>query len=444
MAIVHDYLTQRGGAERVVLALLEAFPGSRLVTSVYEPDRTYAEFRGYQVETTWLQGVSSVRQDPRRALPLLPKVFGSHVIDDVDVVLSSSSGFAHGVQTSAPKVVYCHNPARWLYQPEDYLASLPRLARRAFMAGAAGLRSWDQKAAAGATAYLVNSTVVAERVAAAYDRQAQVLPPPVSIETDAARDPVAGVAPGFFLTIGRARGYKNTDVVAEAVAQLPGARLVAVGGLPPRSDGRAWPDTHIGVTDITDGELRWLYAEARALVAVSYEDFGLTPCEAYAFGTPAVVLRAGGYLDTSADGISGVFVDEPTVPAVVAALQRFLATVWDSSAIRAHGERWSRDRFAENIWAVVEQAQRQAGTGRTRPGTPRPRRVVVADRRAGAAPPPVERRGAKHLELIDAVPELEVADEALVRAMEELRELDQVGDLEALTRAQPDPQAELG
>ena len=120
VAIAHDYLTQRGGAERVVLAIARAFPGARIHTSVYEPDGTYPEFADLEVVTTPLQRVAPLRRDPRRAQPVLAPVVGRHRID-ADLVVASSSGWAHGFDTDGRVLVYCHAPARWLYQPENYL-----------------------------------------------------------------------------------------------------------------------------------------------------------------------------------------------------------------------------------------------------------------------------------------------------------------------------------
>ena len=114
VVIVHDYVTQRGGAERVVLDLLRSFPGARLVTACFEATATYPRFSEYEIETLWTNRVPLFRRDPRRAFPFLARAFASHVINDADLVICSSSGWAHRVSTSAPKIVYCHNPARWL------------------------------------------------------------------------------------------------------------------------------------------------------------------------------------------------------------------------------------------------------------------------------------------------------------------------------------------
>jgi glycosyltransferase involved in cell wall biosynthesis len=347
VAVVHDYLTQRGGAERVVLAMLRAFPGARLLTSVYNPDTTFAEFRDVQVETTPLNRVAAFRRDPRLALPLLPRAFSSLRVDDVDLVLASSSGWAHGVTTRAPKLVYCYNPARWLYQQEDYVARQPAAVRTAFRLLRQRLTQWDRRSAATASRYLTSSSVVKDRIYRSYKIDAGIVPPPVTLDAAAPQSPVEGVEPGYFLVVGRARGYKNVSVVCEAFANLPHQRLVVVGGLP---EGR-WPANLEGRTGVTDAELRWLYAHCTALVAASHEDFGLTPLEANSFGRPALVLRAGGFLDTLDPEVSGLYIEALDAGSVGRAVQECLGRSFDPAAIVSHADRYSEQRFAEALRA---------------------------------------------------------------------------------------------
>lgn len=377
MAIVHDFLTQRGGAERVVLAMLRAFPSARVITSVYDPAGTFPEFRNYDVEATWLNRFGMFQRDPRRALPLLPLVFGGLEISDVDVVLCSSSVFAHGIRTTAPKIVYCHNPPRWIYQIDDYFQSHSRLKALARLC-APVFRHWDQRAAAGAARYLTNSSTVRARVHSAYGLAATVLPPPVSLDPRGPREPIPSLEPGFLLTVGRRRGYKNSVALAEAVERMPAERLVVVGGLAPKVNGK-WTDRVTAFEGISDAQLRWLYAEADALVAVSHEDFGLTPIEAYAFGTPAIVLRRGGYLDTTEPGRSGVFVDEPTPAAIEDAVGRFRQARWERDDIRAHAARWAPEEFVRSLRDIVAQ--------HAVPGWGSPRRLA-SQRRPDPAPVP--------------------------------------------------------
>lgn len=349
VAIVHDYLTQRGGAERVVLAMLHAFPGARLLTSVYDPEGTFSEFRSFEVETTPLDRVGPLRRDPRLALPLLPRAFSSLRVDDVDVVIASSSGWAHGVTTRAPKLVYCYNPARWLYQQEDYVAGQSVPVRVAFRLLRQRLTQWDRTAAATASRYLTSSSVVQERIRRTYGIDAEIVPPPVTLDAGAPQSPVAGVEPGYFLVVGRARGYKNVEVVCQAFAQLPDQRLVVVGGLP---EGR-WPDNLQGRTAVSDAELRWLYAHCTALVAASHEDFGLTPLEANSFGRPALVLRAGGFLDTLDAGVSGLYIEALEAAAVRRTVQECLSWSFDGPAIVSHADRYSEQRFSMELQREV-------------------------------------------------------------------------------------------
>ncbi len=352
VVVAHDYVTQRGGAERVVLELLECFPDTRLVTSVFEPTTTYPEFGHYEVETLWLNRFKSFRKDPRRAFPLLARAFNRHVIRDADLVIASSSGWAHRVHTQAPKIVYCHNPARWLYQPHDYLHGLSPRLRELFAANTQRLRHSDNLAATTASAYLVNSRVVGERVRDAYGIDARVVPPARGLSPDGEQRPISGIEPGYLLTIGRSRGYKNTEVVCNAIGRMGEERLVVVGGL-----GAHRPERP-GVTvlpRVGDAELRWLYANADALVAVSYEDFGLTPVEAQAFGVPSVVLRGGGYLDSTAEGVTGIFVDEATAEAVVNGVRLLRERNWSPEAIRGHGERFSPTAFCGRMQDVVDK-----------------------------------------------------------------------------------------
>ncbi len=353
VAVVHDYLTQRGGAERVALAVVRALPGARVVTGCYEPTATFPEFAGLDVETTWLNRVHPLRRDPRKALPLLALAFGGTEVTDVDAVVCSTSGWAHGVSTRAPKIVYCHNPARWLYQPSDYFRRLPRPLLTVIAFLLSGLRRWDKKRAGEASVYLANSTAVQARVREHYGIEATVVHPPAGLLPDGPVAPIVGLAPGFLLVVGRARGYKNTALVAEAVERTPGERLVVVGDLPKRAGG--WSDRIVGFRDVSDAELRWLYENAAAVVAVANEDFGLTPVEAFGFGTPVIALREGGYLDSCRAGLTGVWIDEATVHGVVRAIGDFRARSFDSAAIRHHARRWSPERFAADIQAVVGQ-----------------------------------------------------------------------------------------
>lgn len=346
VAVVHDYLTQRRGAERVVLSMMRAFPGARLLASVYNPDTTFAEFEQYDVETSRLNSIAGFRRDPRLALPLLPRTFSSwHV--DADVVICSSSGWAHGVTTTGRKLVYCYNPPRWLYQYDDYVRPLPATFRAAFRALRPTLLRWDRRAAASADRYVTSSTAVRARIRSAYGVDATIVPPPVSLSTNGPVAPVPGTEQGFFLVVGGSRQYKNVSAVCRAFSRLPSERLVVVGGLP--ASTYPWPPSIRGLTNVTDAELRWLYTSCAAVVAASFEDFGLTPLEGNAFGKPALALRAGGFVDTLVPGVSGLFIERADDAAIIEAVERFRETAFDGRRVVEHAARYDERTFIDAL-----------------------------------------------------------------------------------------------
>jgi len=349
VVIAHDYLSQRGGAERVVLSLLRAFPGARVVSSVYAPNQTYAEFQQFDVETSFLNRVPAFRRDPRLALPVLAKAWESLQVDDAHVVICSSSGWSHGVQATGKKIVYCHTPARWLYQPDAYLSQAPRLSRPALSILRTPLVAWDRRKAATADRYLANSTVVKDRIRAAYGLEAEIVHPPAAVNISQDQQGVPGLESGYVLTVSRSRGYKNVDLVCKALARRPESTLVVLGGLP----SGAWPNNIVGLKDLSDAQLRWVYANCSALVAVAQEDFGLTVPEVCSFGRPVVAWRAGGYLDTVADGINGVFIDEPTADHILDGLDRLAATGLAPAGVLAHARRFDEQTFISRIRGVV-------------------------------------------------------------------------------------------
>jgi glycosyltransferase involved in cell wall biosynthesis len=265
------------------------------------------------------------------------------------------------VPATGRKLVYCHAPARWLYQADAYLGDEAGRSAKARALGLLGgwLRRWDRRAAASADRYLANSTVVRERVAAAYGIEAEVLAPPYGIDPADPQEAVASLEDwadgGYLLVVSRLLPYKNVDVAVEAVRGLP-ERLVVVGAGPLEARLRAEaPDNVRIVTGLTDAELRWTYAHARVLLAPGLEDFGLTPLEAAAFGVPTLALHAGGYLDTIDERVNGTFFEEPTAPTIRAAVVAARDRAWDPAAIRAHAELFSEARFRERIRAEVDR-----------------------------------------------------------------------------------------
>lgn len=354
VAIVHDYLTQKGGAERVVLSMLEAFPGAPLYTSVYDPDATFPEFRDHDVRTLWTDKVPGLRRDHRRGLALYPFAFSGLTVD-ADVTICSSSGFAHGVKTTGRKVVYCHTPARWLYDEADrYLSGWSTPVRVAAQALARPLRRWDYRAATSADQMLANSTTVRDRIQQAYGVDATVLPPPVHVDTAGTQRALPGIEPGFLLSVGRLLSYKNVDAVVAAMAELPDQQLVVVGSGPERDRLEAMAGPNVTFAgEIDDAELRWCYANCAGLVSASFEDYGLTPVEAAAYGRPSAVLRRGGFLDTVVEGDTGVFFDDQRSVSIADAVDKLLNASWKRDTLVDHAAAQSAATFARSLSAMA-------------------------------------------------------------------------------------------
>lgn len=376
VALAHDYATQRGGAERVALLLADAFPGSPMYTTLFDPAGTFPEFGSLDLRTSALDRTGLLRRHHRVALPFLaPAVDRQRV--EADVLLASSTGWAHGYRGARRTIVYCHAPARWLYQRDRYLGpaegSAAHRARRQAAATALGLlspalRRWDGAAARRADVYLANSTVTRRAIRDAYGIEAEVLAPPPAMLPDGEERAVPGLGPGFLLCVARLLPYKNVDVVVEA-ALATGRELVVVGDGPDRARLEAQAARGAGqvrlLGRVDDATLRWVYRNASALVAASYEDYGLSPLEAGAFGRPSVVLRDGGYLDTVVEGVNGVFFDAPRPDLVAEAVEVAAGHAWDDGAVTAHVATFGRERFVARLRGVVAQQQdRTADAGR--------------------------------------------------------------------------------
>ncbi len=369
VAIVHDYLTQRGGAERVVLAMHRAFPTAPIYTSLYEPDLTFPEFRDIDVRPSYLNRSHLLRRKHRLALPFLPHAFSKIEIEE-KIVLCSSSGWAHGVHTTGTKLVYCHCPARWLYKSDDYFrksqdarngrghAASPLdgihpsfVFGKSFRAVAPILRRWDRRAAASASAYYTNSSAVSDEISSAYGIRPLIIPPPPRCAIDGPSEKPHTVArDGFFLVVSRLLPYKNLDRLFSVFAQRPDLELVVVGTGPLKKTLQQMATPNIELLgNVNDRELCWLYRTSRALIAPAYEDYGLTPLEAASFGKPTLALKKGGYLETVSEGTSGYFFEDLDVRSISAAIDKLSEHPLDSDEIREHASRFSEERFASTL-----------------------------------------------------------------------------------------------
>lgn len=358
VAIAHDYLTQRGGAERVVLSLRRAFPEAPIFTTLYNPDTTFPEFRDARIVTSFLNKIPAFRADHRRALPLLPLAAETLKID-ADVVVASSTGFAHGFPTTGRRVVYCHSPARFLYLSDEYLGDEGRRSPKALALAALkpALIAWDQRAARRADRYLANSSVIRERIRSVYGIDAEIVFPPAGVSAEGVQErpaELADWADGFYLVVSRLMPYKNVEQAIEAFRGLE-QRLVVVGSGPLEAQLRAGLPANVRLLQrLPDAELRWLYAHCAALIAPSHEDFGLTPLEASAHGKPTLALHAGGYLDTVVPDVNGSYFEMPKSASIKLAIEVNEPRTWDAEAVRRSTERFAEDRFIARLRQTVD------------------------------------------------------------------------------------------
>jgi glycosyltransferase involved in cell wall biosynthesis len=372
VAIAHDYLTQRGGAERVVLAMAQAFPDAVIYTLLYDPAGTFPEFAGRRIVVSPLNRIAWLRRHHRFAILLFP-LAALFLRPKAQVVLISSSGFAHGFHSVGKRLVYCHAPARWLYQVSAYdglslnsgasqkgvsggSVFVSRVLRVALAVIRPPFKWWDRRAALVADRYLSNSRVVRERVWETYGIKAKVLAPPLALDSTGPQTSVLSLADwvdsGYYLVVSRLLPYKNVECVVAAFAKMPSRRLVIVGDGPGAVQLAASLPSNVRLLQtLTDEQLRWVYSHSTALVAASYEDFGLTPLEAGSFGKPTIALEAGGYLDTIVPELTGTFFTEVTPTAIRAAVESTQLQIWSAEAIQQHAGGFSMTAFISSIQA---------------------------------------------------------------------------------------------
>lgn len=360
VAIVHDFLSQRGGAERAVAAMTRIFPNAPLFTSFYDPDDTYDDFRGVDVRTTFMQKIPHSGGSFRKLLPIYPWAFKSMDLTGFDLIISSTTNFAHHVRAGrAHHVVYCYNPPRWLYQTEEYLGEAgpaPGWSRLPLAPVLSILRRMDKAAASRPDAYIGISKLVVERIRRIYGREAEVVYPPIDVDRFHGLAPRRKEGGDHFLVVSRLLPYKRVDLAVEVCSRLE-LPLVVVGDGPARSylERIAGPTVKFA-GKVDEPTLLDLFGRATALIHCAYEDFGLTPLEANAAGIPCVALRNGGALETVIDGETGILFPEQQGGKLEEALLLVRRQRWDPQALRRHAARFDEKAFEARLLAVIEES----------------------------------------------------------------------------------------
>lgn len=355
VAIAHDYLNQPGGAERVVLEMSQIWPEARIYTSLYRPESTFAAFRDLEIQTSPLQRLP-VDEGFRNLFPLYPLAFRSFGTLPADLIVSSSSGWAHAVRTrpEAFHVVYCHTPARWLYGDEYLGASFRQTALKPLMPA---MRAWDQSSARKPDLYIANSRAVQRRIERVYSRTAQIVHPPVDTERFSPTERGERL-----LVVSRLLPYKRVDsVVAAATRAGIGLDVVGTGPAMENLKQIAGPSVAFHGT-LDDESVTQLMQGARAVCVPGTEDFGIVPVEAQAAGKPVIAFGAGGALETVQDGTSGILLDSRGTDAVLDAIRRCDNLATTPTALASLARRFSRQAFCSSLLDVIARA-RSEGSG---------------------------------------------------------------------------------
>lgn len=349
IALVHDYLTQNGGAERVFELLCQRFPGADIYTSLYEPSETIS-LDGRNVTTTGLQKIPGASRYFRLLAPFYFSAFRSLDLSDYDLIFSSTTGFAKAIRKPphATHVCFCHNVTRFLWDTDTYLSGyreyqsiapvLEVMFRR--------MRQLDIQYAKGPDVYISNSTTVAKRIQRFYGRPATTINYPV----DASRFQFSADKGNYFLVSSRLLSYKRVDIIVEAFNQL-GWPLIVMGDGPEKERLKAIAKDNVKFLGyISDEKRAELMANAQMMIVAALEDYGLVPIESNMSGTPVVSYGAGGVLDTQKPGTTGLFFEEQTADSLVTALQKASRIDWNYPEIRQYAmSRFTKEVFFEKI-----------------------------------------------------------------------------------------------
>lgn len=354
VALVHDYLSQDGGAERVLLALSEIWPDAPIYVLFHDKEKL-KQFAEKEVHESFLRFLPMGRTKYRWYLPLMPLATERHDLNNYDVVISSTSAFAKGVLTrpDTMHISYCHTPTRYLWtDTHKYLADLkynrfikaglPRLMHK--------LRLWDKMSTDRVDHFVANSQTVRQRIQKYYRRDSDIIYPPI----DLAQFKISDTVGNYFITGGRLVPYKRFDLVVDVFNRL-GWKLKIFGDGPElkRLQKRAKSNIQF-LGRIDDKTKARLLSEARAFIHPQLEDFGITPIESMASGRPVIAYGRGGATETVVPGKTGVLFYEQTWEALLDALLHFDHTDWNSEEIRNWAYRYDVREFHRGVKRYVD------------------------------------------------------------------------------------------
>jgi glycosyltransferase involved in cell wall biosynthesis len=362
IALVHDYLVQYGGAERVLEAFTEIWPYAPIYTLLHDPEAMHGKFAEKRIYTSFLQKSRFARKHHRLFPPLMPVAIEAFDFSKYDVVLSDSSSYAKGIITRPETlhISYVHTPMRYAWDDcqkytEDF--GWPRFIKKLVPFFMNPIRLWDKASADRVDHFIANSDFVRARIAKYYRKESDVIHPPVEV----ARFHVVPKekVQGYYLMVGRLIAYKRHDIAIEAFNQLRlPLKIIGRGPEFERLKRLAGPTIEF-LGRVPDEELPKYYAECQAFIFPQEEDFGIVAEEAFASGRPVIAYRGGDIVEHLEEGKMGEFFDEQTADSLQKAVERFQAHDYDGAAIRARAERFDKERFKAKIRDSVEALVRE-------------------------------------------------------------------------------------
>ncbi|MCL2411944.1 MAG: glycosyltransferase [Treponema sp.] len=358
VAIIHYWLVNIRGGEKVIEALLEMFPNADIFTHVYDPKKTGCLVKHRNVFTSQINKLPFAKKLYQLYMPLMPNALMDFDLQKYDIVISSESGPAKGVvaNPNAYHICYCHSPMRYLWDMyHEYFKGAKTLVRHFMKQLIPNLRLWDVMSSNLVDCFIANSSYVAKRIKRYYNRDAVVIHPPVNIEKflNVERKPS-----DYYLFFGQLAGYKRADIAIEACIKS-GRKLIVAGGGAKKKDVKKYSKTGLITFTgrISDDEIFSLYTGAKALLFPGIEDFGIIPVEANAAGCPVIAYSEGGALDSIKEGITGIFFNEQTSESLIDAMDYFekQANLNNREDYNNHVKQFSKATFMEQMWAVIKQ-----------------------------------------------------------------------------------------
>lgn len=355
IAIVHDYLNQFGGAERVVSALHELYPRAPIFTSIYDEKNMPEIFRSMDIRVSFMQKFPLVFQFFKAYFLFYPLAFESFDLSPYDLILSSSSAWAKGVKKREGQmhVCYCHTPMRFVWRFDDYVKRerihpwLLKLLQ--FMLEP--VKNWDLQNSKAVDFFIANSRNVAERIEKTYGRPSVIISPPVESNLFVPQE----LEHDYFLLVSRLNTYKRIDIVIEAFNQLD-LPLKVIGEGPDRKNLEKMAGPNIEFQGkVYDRDLAGYLAGCRALIFPGEEDFGIVPLEAMSSGRPVIAYRAGGAAETIIDGETGIFFEKQTPQSLAQAIKKFQFETFNKAKIREHAKQYDKEAFKARIKDYIER-----------------------------------------------------------------------------------------